>query len=293
MTTQDESSDQSEHESVGSLGSHKSADLAKDFDNTKEVLASPGSYISYYDISITESLRSTEHGDVATARRAAQRRAVQEAAANLSRLQLIVEEDEQMDESDSAQVDAFRKSLITAKRARLTNGESSSSKAGSSTTTPVIPVVQTALYNMQDVVVLKKLIDTPLAKKFRDQAKKPAFRCSWEDVIQPEAHELIKLRLVNMHVEMELTVEEATNWTQLARRFSPWLKQSVISSADRHELRLRSKSTISLWILTSDFRYNNANMRRIQRPTLKSCLCDLRSSWPSSYDLPLLHEPPV
>ena len=217
MTTQDESSDESEHESVGSLGSHKSADLAKDFDNTKEVLASPGSYISYDDISITESLRSTEHGDVATARRAAQRRAVQEAAANLSRLQLIVEEDEQMDESDSAQVDAFRKSLITAKRARLTNGESSSSRAGSSTTlrvaTPVIPVVQTALYNMQDIVVLKKLIDTPLAEKFRDQAKKPAFRCSWEDVIQPEALELIKLRLVNMHVEMELTVEEATNWT--------------------------------------------------------------------------------
>ena len=66
MTTQDESSDESEHESVESLGSHKSADLAKDFGNTKEVVASPGSYISYDDTSITESLRSTEHGDVAT-----------------------------------------------------------------------------------------------------------------------------------------------------------------------------------------------------------------------------------
>ena len=61
--------------------------------------------------------------------------------------------------------------------------------------------------------MLKKNIDTPLAEKFRDQAKIPAFRTAWKEVILPEALDLIKLRLTNMHVEMSMTLEEATNWS--------------------------------------------------------------------------------
>ena len=91
---------------------------------------------------------STEPRAVATARRVAQRRAVLEAAANLARLELIVEEDAELDESDSAMVDAFRQSLITAKRARLTNSSTDLARIVEVPRNALPPgaVVQTALF---------------------------------------------------------------------------------------------------------------------------------------------------
>ena len=78
---------------------------------------------------------------------------------------------------------------------------------------PPAAVFRTVLFNMLEAVVLKKTIDVPLAEKFRDQAKRPAFRTAWEEVIAPEVLDPIKLRLVNMHVELNMTLEEATEWS--------------------------------------------------------------------------------
>ena len=118
---------------------------------------------------------STEPRAVATARRVAQRRALLEAAANE---EIIVEENEELDESDTAMVDAYRQSLITAKRVRLTNSSTDLARIVEvpRNAFPPTAVVQTALFNMQEAVVLMKNIDTPLEEKFRDQAKRPAFQ---------------------------------------------------------------------------------------------------------------------
>jgi hypothetical protein len=78
---------------------------------------------------------------------------------------------------------------------------------------PPLPVVQTALFNMQKGVELHRLLDAPLAEKFRDQARRPAFRTAWEEVILPEALEMIKIRSVNMHEEVGMTLAEAVAWS--------------------------------------------------------------------------------
>ena len=66
---------------------------------------------------------------------------------------------------------------------------------------------------MKEAIVLEKDIDVALAKKFREQARKPGFYPAWEEVILPAALELIKLRLWYMRVEMGMTKEVAEGWT--------------------------------------------------------------------------------
>ena len=59
---------------------------------------------------------------------------------------------------------------------------------------------------------LLEYIDVVLAERFRDQARKPTFMATWDEVILPEALDLIKLRLINMHVELGLTRDAADTW---------------------------------------------------------------------------------
>ena len=59
------------------------------------------------------------------------------------------------------------------------------------------------------MVILEKLIDVALAEKLREQVRKPKFQLHWSEDVLPEALDLIKLRLNNMHVELGLTREAA------------------------------------------------------------------------------------
>ena len=72
MSTNDDSADE---QSVQSMGSHESAGSANGLIQSPMAPTSPGSESSQHDISLSE-IGSTEPSAVATARRAAQRRAV-------------------------------------------------------------------------------------------------------------------------------------------------------------------------------------------------------------------------
>ena len=124
------------------------------------------------DISVGELDDSMESVVSATARRQALRRQIQEAQENLEQLRLREEDENFFDEGDAAQMAAFRQSLISAKRARETDGVSPVQPLAlvdvSRHANPPVPVVQTALFNMQTAVVLERMIDTPLAEKFRE-----------------------------------------------------------------------------------------------------------------------------
>ena len=137
----------------------------------------------------------------AKARREALRRQIHHTAATLEQLRLQADDEEFFDEDDAAQVAAFKQSLISAKRARDPDGAYPQQPLAlvdlPRYANPPAAVVQTALFNMSKAVVLHKMIDAPLAERFRDQARRPAFRTAWEEVI-PEALEMIKLRLVNL-----------------------------------------------------------------------------------------------
>lgn len=207
----DKSNDQ-----LGSLESYDLGESAIDLNELPVVIPSPVPEEQLGDISVGE-LDSMESVVSATARRQALRRQIQDAQQNLEQLRLREEEEDFFDDSDAAQLAAFRQSLISAKRARETDGVSPVQPLAlvdvSRHANPPVPVVQTALFNMQTAVVLERMIDAPLAEKFRDQARRPAFRTAWEELILPDALEMIKLRLVNMHQEVGMTLAEAEAWS--------------------------------------------------------------------------------
>ena len=203
---------------LGSLGSYDLGESAIDLNASPLlVLPSPIGDEHLGDISVGEIEDSVESAVSVTTRRLVLRRQIQDAAENLEQLRLQADDEEYFDESDAAQLAAFRQSLITAKRARETDGATPQQALAlvglPKNAVPPAPVVQTALFNMQKAVVLHKLIDAPLAEKFRDQARRPAFRTAWEEVILPEALEMIKIRLVNMHEDVNMTLSEAEAWS--------------------------------------------------------------------------------
>ena len=208
----DKSNDQ-----LGSLESYDLGESAIDLNELLVVIPSPIPEEQLGDISVGELDDSMESVVSATARRQALRHQIQDAQENLDQLRLREEEEDFFDEGDTAQLAAFRQSLISAKRARETDGVSPVQTLAlvdvSRHANPPVPVVQTALFNMQTAVVLEKMIDAPLAEKFRDQARRPAFRTSWEELILPDALEMIKLRLVNMHQEVGMTLAAAEAWS--------------------------------------------------------------------------------
>jgi hypothetical protein len=176
------------------------------------------------DISVGEIEDLIESAVIAKARREALRCQIHHTAATLEQLRL--------QEDDAAQIAAFKQSLISAKRARDPDGAYPQQRLAlvdlPRYANPPAAVVQTALLNMSKAVVLHKMIDAPLAERFRDQARRPAFRTAWEEVI-PEALEMIKLRLVNMQEEVGMTLADAglcwltqKHGVQLTRRC--WLR---------------------------------------------------------------------
>ena len=206
-----------DNDQLGSLGSYDLGESANDLNGLPERIPSPVGEENLGDISVGEMEDSMESVDSATARRQALRRQIRDAQENLEQLRLRADEEDFFDEGDAAQLAAFRQSLISAKRARESDGTSPVQPLAlvdvPRHANPPVPIVQTALFNMQKAVVLHRLIDAPLAERFRDQARRPAFRTAWEEVILPEALEMIKIRLVNMHEEIGMTLAEAEAWS--------------------------------------------------------------------------------
>ena len=118
----------------------------------------------------------------------------------MERLRLQPDEEEQFDEEGAARIAAslLRTSLLTDKRARGADGAQLQPPLALVDTPrngkPPAPVYQTALFNMTKAVVSVKMIDTLLAELFRYQARRTAFCTAWEELILPEALEMIKLR---------------------------------------------------------------------------------------------------
>jgi hypothetical protein len=210
-------SSSTDNDQLGSLGSYDLGESTNDLNGSPGPIPSPIAEEHLGDVSLGEIEDGMESVVSATARRHALRRQIQDAQENLEQLRLRADEEDFFDEGDAAQLAAFRQSLISAKRARETDGASPAQPLAlidvPRNANPPVPVVQTALFNMQKAVVLHKLIDAPLAEKFRDQARRPAFRTAWEEVILPEALEMIKIRLVNMHEEVGMTLAEAEAWS--------------------------------------------------------------------------------
>ena len=149
--------------------------------------------------------------DAATARRRlAREQSLLEATRYVERCRLLLENGD--DFGDSEEEPSF---YLQPPRPADSSPVTATATAATPGLNAVLPTRRpyTALYNMRDVIVLEKNIDVALAEKFREQARKPAFYPPWQEIILPEALDLIKLRLRNMHVELGMTREAAENWT--------------------------------------------------------------------------------
>jgi hypothetical protein len=160
-----------DNDRLPSLGSYDLGESTNDLNESPVVIPSPINEEHLGDISVGELDDSMESVVSATARRQALRRQIHDAQENLEQLRLREEEEVFLDDGDAAQLAAFRQSLISAKRARETGGVSPVQPLTlvdvSRHANPPVPVVQTALFNMQKALVLEKMIDAPLAERFR------------------------------------------------------------------------------------------------------------------------------
>ena len=113
-----------DNDQLGSLGSYDLGESANDLNGSPERIPSPVGEENLGDISVGEIEDSMESVDSATARRQALRRQIRDAQENLEQVRLRADDEDFLDEGDAAQLAAFRQSLITAKRARDSDGTS-------------------------------------------------------------------------------------------------------------------------------------------------------------------------
>ena len=113
-----------DNDQLGSLGSYDLGESANDLNGLPERIPSPVGEENLGDISVGEMEDSMESVGSATARRQALRRQIRDAQENLEQARLRADDEDFLDEGDAAQLAAFRQSLITAKRARDSDGTS-------------------------------------------------------------------------------------------------------------------------------------------------------------------------
>jgi hypothetical protein len=199
---------------LGSMGSNESGDSGVDLGRPHDEARSPIENLDPNIERLVESAGSVEAINTRPQQGAIDRqRNLVEATEHLERCRFLAGSDEIITPEEAADLEDYRLGLLAARQARLTNGTPVPIAAPVPIPPPMEQRRPTAMYNMREAVVLEKYIDVVLAERFREQARKPTFMATWDEVILPEALDLIKLRLINMHVELGLTREAADSWT--------------------------------------------------------------------------------
>ena len=199
---------------MGSMGSNESGDSGVDLGRPHDEARSPIENLDPNIERLVESAGSVEAINTRPQQGAIDRqRNLVEATEHLERCRFLAGSDEIITPEEAADLEDYRLGLLAARQARLTNGTPVPIAAPVPIPPPMEQRRPTAMYNMREAVVLEKYIDVVLAERFREQARKPTFMATWDEVILPEALDLIKLRLINMHVELGLTREAADSWT--------------------------------------------------------------------------------